>query len=264
MLTHIGKPKVAVHKFSSCDGCQLAFINDAVALLELNKLVDIVHFAEAGYVDEHAMVDIAFIEGSINTKHDINRIKTIRDNSKYLIAIGACALTGGIQSLRNFTTPEEFQGWIKDIYPQETNVIAQEELDTAKGIYQYVKVDFSIAGCPVSSEQVYAATRQLLFGVEPTTTNDSVCTSCKHRGVSCVMVAHGEPCLGPVTADGCNALCPAIGRGCYGCYGSAKFANYAALEHQLMQMGLSKRQVMHKLHFINSQDIALTVSGEQK
>ena len=95
------RPKVAVHKFSSCDGCQLALINDAVSLLQLADMVDVVHFAEAGPLDEFAEVDLAFIEGSVNTHHDIPRLQKIREKSKYVVAIGACALTGGVQALRN-------------------------------------------------------------------------------------------------------------------------------------------------------------------
>lgn len=107
------RPKIAVHKFSSCDGCQLALINDAVSLLTLAEMVDIVHFAEAGPLDEFADVDIAFIEGSVNTHHDIPRLQKIREKAKYVIAIGACAVAGGIQALRNYTNAAELLEWQK-------------------------------------------------------------------------------------------------------------------------------------------------------
>ncbi|MFZ9035530.1 MAG: sulfhydrogenase subunit delta [Francisellaceae bacterium] len=247
------KLTLAVHKFSSCDGCQLAFINDGVNLLKLAGLVDIKHFAEAGAVDEDAVVDIAIIEGSVNTRHDVDRIKKIRANSGYIIAMGACATTGGIQALRNNASVDEFNIWIKDVYPQHSDVVAKEELDTAKPVSAYIDVDFEIAGCPVSSQQMFAAVRQLLFTVEPEKTVDPVCTTCKHRGITCVMVARGEPCLGPVTADGCDALCPSINRGCYGCYGVAKFANFTAMTNKLKQMGFSEAEIARKYHFINNQ-----------
>ncbi len=256
------KPTLAVHKFSSCDGCQLAFINDGIRLLKLSQLVEIKHFAEAGPVDEDAKVDIAIIEGSVNTKHDVQRIQKIRENSKYLITMGACATTGGIQALRNNVTRQQFEGWMKDVYPQHTDVIDKMELDTAKSIEDYVAVDFEIRGCPVSSEQMYHAVRQLLFKVEPEKVVEPVCTSCKHRGITCVMVAYNEPCLGPVTANGCDALCPHINRGCYGCYGTAKYANFDAMTAKLKSMGLTDEEIAHKYHFINNQQQGFKQAGD--
>ena len=81
------RPTLGIYRFSSCDGCQLAFLNLGEDLLVLNDMVEIVHFAEAGMLDESARVDIAFIEGSISTSEDIQRIRTIREQSHYLITI---------------------------------------------------------------------------------------------------------------------------------------------------------------------------------
>ncbi|MCF6808011.1 sulfhydrogenase subunit delta [Thiotrichales bacterium 19S9-12] len=256
------KPTLAVHKFSSCDGCQLAFINKGVKLIELSGLVDIKHFAEAGAVDEEAKVDVAIIEGSVNTRHDVERIKMIRDNSKYLITMGACAVSGGIQGFRNNINADEFKKWIKAVYPDHPHVVEGSELETAKPIRDYVKVDFEISGCPVSADQMYHAVRQLLFKVEPEKVVDPVCVSCKHRGVTCVMVAKGEPCLGPVTANGCDALCPAINRGCYGCYGASKYANFEAMTNKLREMGLTDEQISRKYHFINNQQKGFKEAGD--
>ncbi len=72
------KPRIAVHKFTSCDGCQLAFLNAGESLLTLSDLVEIVHFAEAGMVDVDVKVDIAFVEGSISTNQAGNYFKGIR------------------------------------------------------------------------------------------------------------------------------------------------------------------------------------------
>ncbi len=256
------RPKIAIHKFSSCDGCQLALINDAVALLELNKIVDIAHFAEAGALDELAHVDLAIIEGSINTIHDISRIKAIRGNSKYLIAVGACAVSGGIQALRNFTNSKQLLKWQHDVYPQHTETIIKQDLPTAKPISAYEKVDSEIRGCPINTGQILHAIRQVLFGVEPEPETNPVCITCKQVGVTCVIVAKNEPCLGPVTADGCGALCTKLGRGCYGCYGPAKYTNIPAMSNKLRVIGLSDKQIMHKYHHINSQAELFKKEGE--
>lgn len=187
------KPRFALHKFSSCDGCQLNLVNDALSLLTVAQLIDIVHFAEAGPVNEMADVEVAFIEGSVNTHHDVERIREIRSHTKYLIAIGACATSGGIQGFRNNISKDKFAGWMKAIYPQHTDVIEEHEVGDVQPISKYVTVDFELRGCPVSPQQMYSVIRQLLFGVEPEVIKDSVCTTCKHRGITCVMVARNEP-----------------------------------------------------------------------
>ena len=253
MLNISDKPKVSIHKFSSCDGCQLALINDAVSLLELNKIVDIVHFAETGMLDESAQVDLAIIEGSVNTYHDVERIELIRQKSKYLIAVGACAVSGGIQGLRNFTSKAEFNQWQHDVYEKDTHTIESQDLSTAKPISSYVKVDSEIRGCPINTGQILHAISQVLFGVDPQLEENPVCITCKQSGVACVIVTKNEPCLGPVIADGCGALCPKLGRGCYGCYGPAKYTNVSAMSKSLRGAGLNDRQIINKYHHINSQ-----------
>lgn len=209
----MSKPMVAVHKFSSCDGCQLAFLNAGEALLALTEQVDIVHFAEAGMLDENAKVDIAFIEGSINTQHDKERIRRVRDNSQFLITIGACATAGGVQALRNL---HQGDGWHQAIYASPEYL---DSLDTVTPISKHVKVDLELWGCPVNTQQVVQAVSSLLHGVKPRETQETVCAECKRWGNVCVVVAHNKPCLGPQTHAGCGAICPAFGRGCYGCYG---------------------------------------------
>lgn len=261
-MTTTSKPVLAVHKFSSCDGCQLAFINEGLKLIQLSNLVNIQHFAEAGALNEDCQADIAIIEGSVSTQHDIGRIQKIRANSRYLIAMGACATSGGIQALRNNTDAAGLQQWQKAVYPQHTDIVAKEDLAKVGSIAHHVKVDFEVHGCPVSSVQMYKVVRELLYGVTPTEEMDPVCVSCKHRGVACVTIAKGEPCLGPVTASGCNALCPAIGRGCYGCYGPSKYANFEAMTAKLRAMGLSDAQIKRKYQFINNQQGGFKTAGE--
>lgn len=242
----MSKPSVAVHKFSSCDGCQLAFLNAGENLLTLSGLVDVRHFAEAGPVDEDAIVDIAFIEGSVSTTEDEQRLKKIRTNSNYVVTIGACATTGGIQALRNMAKTGD---WIAGIYahPQYIN-----SLENSTPIRDLVKVDLEIWGCPVNGRQVMAAIRSLLFGVVPLDENDKVCLECKRQHNVCVMVAKGEPCMGPVTRTGCGAICPSFGRDCYACYGPAENSNSPALANRLEGLGLGPGEISRRFLFINS------------
>jgi sulfhydrogenase subunit delta len=251
------KPRVAVHKFSSCDGCQLAFINAGEALLQLATLVDIVHFAEAGYADEEARVDIAFVEGSISTPHELERIQAIRANSKMLVTIGACATAGGIQALRNM---HDTQQWVAGVYARPEVV---ELLADSTPIREHVKVDFELWGCPVNATQVFAAVRSLLSGVTPQLEQERVCQQCKRAQSVCVMVSRGEPCLGPVTRGGCGAICPAVGRDCYACFGPAEQANTASLAHHFAAHGLDPEAIARRFLFINSHSEPFRSEGKK-
>lgn len=242
----MNKPSVAVHKFSSCDGCQLALINLGESLLLLSQLVEIKHFAEAGPLDEDAKVDIAIVEGSVSTSEDETRLKKIRDNSTYLMTIGACATSGGLQALRNMANTEE---WIADIYANPSVI---DSLDNSTPIKEHVKVDLELWGCPVNQKQILGAIRALLFGVLPVEESDKVCAECKRQQIVCVMVTKNEPCMGPVTRTGCGALCPSVGRDCYACYGPAENVNTEALANRLLGFGLLKDEVARRFLFINS------------
>ena len=240
------KPKIAVHKFASCDGCQLAFLNLGEELLALAELVEIMHFAEAGPVNLDAQVDIAFIEGSVSTPDDLVRIQKIRANTRFLITIGACATSGGVQALRNLADGRE---WIASVYAQPEYI---ESLATSTSIASHVKVDLELWGCPVSGRQVLAAVRALLFGVAPVEERDKVCMECKRTQAVCVLVAKGVPCLGPVTRTGCGALCPRFGRDCYGCYGPAENPNTEALGLRFAGLGLLPEQIARRFLFIDN------------
>jgi coenzyme F420-reducing hydrogenase gamma subunit len=249
------KPKVAVHKFASCDGCQLAFLNLGEELLMLAQLVDMVHFVEMGPVNPDASVDIAFIEGSISTPEDAERILRIRANSRYLITVGACATSGGLQALRNFADAKE---WLAAIYAKPEYV---QSLPTSTPIAQHVKVDLELWGCPVTGSQVLAAARALLFGVPPWHEKDKVCLECKRRQTVCVLVAKGVPCMGPVTRTGCGALCPSFGRDCYACYGPAENPNAESLARRLEGLGLLPEAVARRFLFINGAAPAFAEAG---
>lgn len=252
------KPKIAVHKFTSCDGCQLAFLNLGEQLLEVFDLADIVHFAEAGAIDPETPVDVAFVEGSISTPHELERIRQVRANSKYLVAIGACATAGGLQALRNGAHSVD---WLAQVYASPQYI---ETLAEATAIAKHVKVDLELWGCPVSGRQVLAALRALLFGVAPLDHADKVCAECKRHQAVCVLVAQGVPCMGPVTRTGCGALCPSFGRDCYACYGPAENTNADSLARRFAGLGLMPADVERRFRFINSAAPAFAEAWQSK
>ena len=238
------KLKVAVHKFSSCDGCQLAFLNAGTDLLALADLVDIVHFVEAGMIDSEAEVDIAFVEGSITTEDEMQRIQTVRKNSRYLITIGACATSGGLQSLRNVC---DSQDWLASVYASPQFI---DSLENVSSIAQHVRVDYELWGCPVSTRQVFEVVRSLLFGVTPLVHEESLCLECKRSGNICTLVSRSVPCMGPVTKTGCGALCPSFGRDCYSCYGPSENPNTKSLVRRFQGLGLLPEEIARRFHHI--------------
>lgn len=249
------KPRLAVHKFTSCDGCQLAFLNAGDALFLLSELVELVHFAEAGPIAPDVKVDIAFVEGSISTPDEVLRIKKIRENTRHLITIGACATAGGIQALRQAST---HKNWMASIYATPKTV---KSLATSTGIATHVKVDHELWGCPVNTGQVLSVIRALLFGTTPEIKRDSVCLECKQKGYTCVLVTQKEPCMGPVTQMGCGALCPGLGRACYACYGPSENPNARALGTLFKQNGISEETIARQFLHINNQAPAFQAAG---
>jgi coenzyme F420-reducing hydrogenase gamma subunit len=255
----MGRPRVAVHKFSSCDGCQLAFLNAGEDLLRLAELVDIRHFLEAGMADAEAQVDVAFVEGSISTDEEFDRIHRVRANSHFVVAIGACATAGGLQALRNLDDGSH-AAWKHAVYARPEYI---RTLDKALPASAYVKVDLELWGCPVNGAQVLAAVQQLLLGVTPRVPDDKVCMECKRAGAVCVMVTEGRPCMGPVTRTGCGALCPRFGRDCYACFGPAENPNTTALAQRLEGLGLAPADVARRFLFINSHAPAFNAAGRR-
>jgi coenzyme F420-reducing hydrogenase gamma subunit len=244
----MAKPVVTVHKFSSCDGCQLAFLNAGEDLLTLAGLVEIRHFLEAGFSDAGAAADIAFVEGSISTAAEVDRIRQVRANSHFVVTIGACATAGGLQALRNLD--QSHAAWRAAVYAQPAYI---DGLDTVRPVADCIDVDLALWGCPVDGRQVLAAVRQLLFGVSPEIDRDKVCMACKRAQEVCVLVASGQPCLGPVTRTGCGALCPRFGRDCYGCFGPADDRNTDAMATRLEGLGLPPSDVARRFLSINNQ-----------
>ncbi|MHC4879394.1 MAG: NADH-quinone oxidoreductase subunit B family protein [Planctomycetota bacterium] len=240
------KPRLAVFKFASCDGCQLSLLDAEDELLAVCGIVDIAYFLEATSRIQEGPYDVALVEGSITTPHDEERIQEVRRQSKYLITIGACATAGGIQALRNWGDVADFT---QAVYATPEYI---STLKTSTAIADHVAVDFELRGCPINQYQLIEVLQALVAGRKPRTKTHSVCMDCKQRGNVCIPVATGEPCLGPVTQSGCGAICPTFNRGCYGCYGPAEQTHVQSLTDQLMSAGAAPQQLVQLLRNFNS------------
>lgn len=250
-MRYRSRPKVAVWKFASCDGCQLSLLDCEDELLDVVGAIELAYFPEATSRELPPPYDLSLVEGSITTPHDLDRIRQIRRESRFLVTIGACATAGGIQALRNFT---DVNGWIGAVYanPQYITTLAK-----SSPIAEHVVVDFELRGCPINKLQLLEVVSAFLNERRPNIPTYSVCQECKRRGAVCVMAAQGIPCLGPVTQAGCDAICPAFNRGCFGCFGPSEDPNVAALAAQWQQeLNVGRDDVVRALRTFNAYAVA--------
>jgi coenzyme F420-reducing hydrogenase gamma subunit len=220
---------LAVYKFSSCDGCQLAILSLEDELLSLADQVEIAYFLEARSQTQEGPYDVALVEGSVTTAEDLERLRGVREQAKFLITIGACATSGGIQALRNWADVNEY---VRTVYATPAYI---HTLEQSTPISTHVPVDFELSGCPINKYQLLEVLTSLLMGLTPHLPGHSVCLECKRRGTPCVMVSQGIACMGPLTQAGCGALCPAYQRGCYGCFGPMESPNAESFASYLLK-----------------------------
>jgi coenzyme F420-reducing hydrogenase gamma subunit len=251
------KPKLAVWKFASCDGCQLTLLDCEDELITLADELEIAYFLEASRAVVRGPYDLSLVEGSISTPEQVEQIREIQRQSRFLVTIGACATAGGIQALRNFADVREF---MEQVYARPEYIRTLEKSLPASA---YVPVDFELRGCPIGKGPLLELISAFLNGRRPQIPNYSVCVECKRRGTVCVMVAQGTPCLGPITQAGCGALCPAYRRGCYGCFGPMETPNPHSLGDWLLARGLAAPDLVRLLRTFNAYAPAFKEAGER-
>jgi coenzyme F420-reducing hydrogenase gamma subunit len=250
------RPKLAVWKFASCDGCQLSLLDCEDEFLEIAGALHIANFMEASREVAPGPYDLSLVEGSITTPHDAERIHKIRRASKALVTIGACATAGGIQALRNFADVKKYTSLV---YPHPEYI---ETLGKSTPISDHVFVDFELRGCPISKEQLVEAVSAFLNNRPPNLPTHSLCVDCKRKGIVCVMVAHGTPCMGPVTQTGCGVLCPSYNRGCYNCFGPKETPNTASLATWRREHGAQPSQLVREFRTFNAYSEAFRRESE--
>jgi len=242
----MGKPRVAIFDFACCEGCQLQIVNMEEELLELLTIVEPVEWREA-MSDRSDEYDIAIVEGSITRPEDEERLRKIRERAKILIAIGACATTGGVNKLKNNFDLEDVKRWVYG------HSAAMPHLQTAptKAAGEVVKVDYCVHGCPMNEKEFSYIVRCLAMGTVPVEKNYPVCVECKMRGTIC-RYEYNEICLGPITRAGCNAPCPAGGGFCYGCRGLVPDPNVNAAKEVMERYGKTVEDLKSRLLLFNS------------
>jgi coenzyme F420-reducing hydrogenase gamma subunit len=240
----MAKPKVGVFGFAGCGGCQLEVLNLEDQLIDFISAVDIVHFTEA--ITEHSdTYEIALIEGSISTNHDLERLEHIAKVAKVIIAVGACACTGGLNCLKNLYGLEKAK---ELVYGEKKDWI--DAIET-KPVDAYVKVDYYARGCPPTRSEIVDIVKSLIAGKNPEIPSYPVCVECKRLGNTCVY-EFGINCMGPVARAGCNARCPSSRSGCEACRGSIDDPNVNAQKDLLAKYGLTVEDIMEGFNLYNA------------
>lgn len=206
------KPRVAFFDFACCEGCQLQVANMGEMLLDVLQAIDVVEFREVMSEKYDGEIDVAIIEGSITTNHDVERIKKIRERSKVLIAYGSCATIGGVNGIKNNFKLDDIR---KEVYGKE---YAYFDTIETKAVHQVVTVDYFVNGCPVYIPEFVKVLKRALAGIPYEVPDYAVCVECKLNENIC-MYDRGIACLGPVTKAGCNSWCINNNNICYGCRG---------------------------------------------
>lgn len=241
------KPTVGIFDFTGCEGCELNQLNFEDQLLDILAHVDIVEWREA-MDDRPGEYDIAFVEGSLSTPDCIKRIHDIRRRAKVLVALGTCAVTGGINAVKNTRPIEEVR---QEVYGADKYLFPTLP---ALPLSAVVKVDHNVRGCPMTQIEFLKVFTALVMGKQPIEPDEAVCVECKLKENECVL-ERGMICLGPVTRAGCDAQCPSVGQYCIGCRGLVSEPNVAGMEEVLVAHGLSLDDARRRLQLYNANQL---------
>ncbi len=243
------KPQVAFFDFTSCEGCQLNKLNLENDLLDILKHVDIVEFREA--MDDKAdFYDIAFIEGSISSPSCVERIHDIRRRSKILVALGSCAVNGGVNAMKNLHPIDDVR---ETVYGDDKYLFATLP---AMAVSAVVKVDYEVRGCPMTQQDFLKLLISLVMGKEPPKYGSPVCVECKLSENEC-LYNRGMVCLGPITRGGCGAICPSLGQFCTGCRGLVDNPNMDGMLDLMTSHGISLDEAKKRMQLYNSNEVQL-------
>lgn len=232
-------PRIAVHGLTGCAGELLIILEN---LEKMIPYVQIASFPFAQTGNDDGPVDIAFVEGSVSQPHDLEKLKHIRENCKWLVAVGNCAVWGCVQK----GACSKFA--VEDMRASVYGTDSQIEVMPASAIADHVHVDVKLSGCPIDATQLLSVAASLLKNHFPHITHKPLCLECKLRENACVLIEKNLPCLGPITAAGCGALCPAAGAACYGCWGPCEAPAMVAMENLLKTKGFDIAEVRSRLH----------------
>jgi coenzyme F420-reducing hydrogenase gamma subunit len=247
----MSKPTVGIFGLTGCAGDQLVILNSEDRLLDIVALIDIRDFLMASSEnDEGCPLDIALVEGAVLSRRDADKLRAIRQRSKILVALGTCAVWGGVAAMDR---GKDRARLLEEVYGE---IGLTYDSSPAQALHEVVKVDLGIAGCPIEKEHFIAAVAALLNGDTPLYPEYPVCTECRMRENNCLLIERGELCCGPITAGGCEARCPELRVPCVGCRGPAGDTNVPSFVAMLEQKGFDRQQLAARLRTFAPEGVA--------
>lgn len=240
------KPVIAVVSLTCCEGCQVAILDLGTRFLELAGHFNIGDFALLEDLPEAEKYDVVFVEGAPITEENIAKLKELREKSKVLVALGACAALGGIAEIKNYQDKKERMRYVYKNFENINN-------PDIKPLSHYVQVDFEVPGCPINKEEFLQFAKNLIAGVPPRLPQRPVCYECQIKQNNCLL-QEDLPCLGPIMLGGCGAVCPSNNYPCDGCRGPMKNIDPQNLNQQLKKQGYRENEIKLILQRFGVQD----------
>lgn len=234
------KLRIAYQRYTSCGGCQLTFLNCERELPLIEKSFEVVDFQLVSSInarDSH--LDIALAEGSIATQEELQRLLELRRRAKFLIAVGACALSAGVNALA-----KKREMLLAEVY--DATILPRESFPP-QPVSHFVSIDAEIPGCPPEGHDYLRLLGAILTGGLPPKYSVPVCMECRLRENRCLLIEGKLPCFGPVTRGGCLARCPSYGVICEGCRGAVVEANFPEQVKLLQQTTLTAAEAHGRL-----------------
>jgi len=246
----MNKPKIGVYGLTGCAGDQLNILNCEDELADLFDIFEIKSFVMASsHKDESAPLDVAFVEGSVSTEKDLEELIKIRKKSRILVAIGHCAISGGVQAMR--IGEGSWEDRYQAVYGKK-DAVSLTPPRAPMPLSRFVKVDAVLPGCPIEKEPFLKMAGLLSRGVIPKDPDYPVCAECRWREVECLLLK-GEMCLGPLTVAGCGAICPSMNVPCIGCWGPIDQANLTSEAYLLLDKGFPVDEILKRLSIFSGE-----------
>jgi coenzyme F420-reducing hydrogenase gamma subunit len=247
----MNKPALGIFGLTGCAGDQLAILNCEDRLLDIVALVDVRDFLMASSANDAACpLDIALVEGAVVSERDAERLRKIRNRTTTLVALGTCAVWGGVAAMDRGADRRKL---LDEVYGEAG--LSYDSVP-AQALHEIVKVDLNITGCPIEKEHFLSAIANLLNGDAPVYPEYPVCTECRMQENNCLLIERGELCCGPITAAGCKARCPDLRVPCVGCRGPVGDANPSSLLAMLQEKGLDRERIATRLRTFAPEGVA--------
>ena len=236
------RPRVGIFGLTGCAGDQLVILNCEDQFLDLVGALDLRDFLMASSANDDACrLEVALVEGAVLSRRDEQALVKIRERSDLLVALGTCAVWGGVAAMDR---DHDRAALLEEIYGPQG---AAYDAAAARALREVVKVDLNLTGCPIEKEQVLGAVANLLHGDPPVFPEYPVCAECRMRENNCLLIEGGAVCCGPLTVAGCQARCPGLRIACVGCRGPASDSSIASALALFGERGIPREQIARKL-----------------